>query len=92
MNTKSSIKLKQNKSNYISRKHLWKVWLQVTDLTSKKRNINWQTIERNRGVTFTIEFFCNSLFSAKSWQNPASIDGEEQNKKLPLLDIEPMTS
>ena len=37
--------------------------------------------------------FCyNSLFSAKSCQNPASIDGEEQNKKLPLLGIELTTS
>ena len=25
-----------------------------------------------------IEFFYNSLFSAKSWQNPARIDEEEQ--------------
>ena len=32
-----------------------------------------------------IEFFYNSSFSAKFWHNPASIDGEEQNKKLPLL-------
>ena len=38
------------------------------------------------------EFFCNLLFSAKSWRNPASIDGEEQNKKLPLVGIEPTTS
>ena len=29
-----------------------------------------------------LEFFYNSLFSAKSWQNPASIDGGEQNKKI----------
>ena len=27
-------------------------------------------------------FFYNSLFSAKSWQNPANIDWEEQNKKI----------
>ena len=24
----------------------------------------------------------NSKFPAKSWQNPASIEGEEQNKKI----------
>ena len=35
------------------------------------------------------EFFFISLFSAKSWQNPASIDREEQNKKLPPVGIEP---
>ena len=29
------------------------------------------------------EFFYNPLFSAESWQNPASIDEAEQNKKLP---------
>ena len=40
----------------------------------------------------SIEFFYNSPFSAKSWQNPASMDKEEQNKKLPLVDIEPTTS
>ena len=34
-----------------------------------------------------VEFFYNSLFSAISWQNPASIDGEEQNKKLPPVVI-----
>ena len=28
------------------------------------------------------EFFYNSLFPAKSWQDPAGIDGEEQNKKV----------
>ena len=34
-----------------------------------------------------------ALFSAKSWQNPASIDGEsEQNKKSPLVGIELKTS
>ena len=40
----------------------------------------------------SFEFFYNLLFSAKSWQNPATIDGEEQNKKLPLVGIEPTTS
>ena len=40
----------------------------------------------------SIEFFSNSSFPAKSWQDSASIDGEEQNKKLPLLGIEPSTS
>ena len=40
-----------------------------------------------------IEFFYNSHISAKLWQNPARIDGEEQNKKnCPLLVIEPRTS
>ena len=34
-------------------------------------------------LTETIEFFYNSLFSAKSWQTPDSIEGEEQNKNLP---------
>ena len=33
-----------------------------------------------------IEFFYNSLFSAKSWQNPASIDRQEQNKSCPSGD------
>ena len=28
-----------------------------------------------------IEFFNNSSFSRKSWQNTASIEGEEKNKK-----------
>ena len=37
-------------------------------------------------------FFYNSLFPAKSWQDPASIDGEEQNKKLPPQGIELTTS
>ena len=35
-----------------------------------------------------IEFFYNSLFLAKTWQNPTSIDGEEQNKKMPAVGIE----
>ena len=39
-----------------------------------------------------MEFFYNSLYPAKSWQDPANIDGEEQNKKLPLLGIELTTS
>ena len=42
--------------------------------------------------TSTIEFFYNLLFSCKSCQNPDSIDGKEQNKKLPLLGIELTTS
>ena len=29
----------------------------------------------------SFEFFYNSLLPAKSWQDPVSIDGEEQNKK-----------
>ena len=29
-----------------------------------------------------IEFLHNSKFPAKSWQDPASIEGEEQNKKI----------
>ena len=34
-------------------------------------------------------FFYNSLFPAKSWQDPASIDREKQNiKNLPLLGID----
>ena len=31
---------------------------------------------------YSLEFFYNSLFPAKSWQDPAIIDGEEQNKKV----------
>ena len=41
---------------------------------------------------YSIEFFYNPLFPAKSWLDPASIDGEEQNKKVALLGIEPTTS
>ena len=33
------------------------------------------------------EVFYNSSISAKFWQNPASIDGEEQNKKLPPVEL-----
>ena len=33
-------------------------------------------------ISTTVEFFYNSLFSAKSWQNPASIDGKEKIKKI----------
>ena len=36
-------------------------------------------------ICLSIEFFCNLLFSAKSNQNLASIEGEEQNKKITLL-------
>ena len=39
-----------------------------------------------------VEFFYNSLFSAKSRQNPASIHGEEQNKKFPLWGLNPQPS
>ena len=39
-----------------------------------------------------IELFYNSSISAKFCQNPASIDGEEQTKKLPPVGIEPRTS
>ena len=35
-------------------------------------------------INQSIEFFYNSSFPAKSWQDPASIYGEEQNKKLPI--------
>ena len=31
-----------------------------------------------------IEFFYNSSFPVKSWQDPTSIDREEQNKKVVL--------
>ena len=39
------------------------------------------------GVSFVarrvgFKFFYNSLFPVKSWQDPASIDGEEHNKKV----------
>ena len=44
------------------------------------------------GCILTFEFFYNSLFSAKSLQNPASIDEEEQNKKMRIAGIEPTTS
>ena len=37
-------------------------------------------------------FFWKWLFYVKSWQNPASIDGEEQDKKLAPVGIEPTTS
>ena len=40
----------------------------------------------------TVEFFYNSSFSGKSWQNLASIDGEEQNITLPPVRIESKTS
>ena len=39
-----------------------------------------------------IEFFYNLSFSAKSWENPTSIDRKEQNKKMPLVGIEPITT
>ena len=34
-------------------------------------------------------FFYNSSISAKYWQNPASIDGEEQNEKLSQRGLNP---
>ena len=34
-------------------------------------------------------FLHNSKFPAKSWQDPASIEGEGQNKKMSLPRIEP---
>ena len=34
----------------------------------------------------SLEFFCNLLFSAKSWQNSASLDGKKQNKN-PQLEL-----
>ena len=40
-------------------------------------------------LQFTFEFFSTSYISAKFWQNPASIDEEEQHKKLPPVEIEP---
>ena len=44
------------------------------------------------GLSYSFELFCNLSFSGKSRQNPASIDREEQNKKLPPVVIEPRTS
>ena len=45
------------------------------------------------GQLNTLEFFQNSSFPAKSWQDPASIDGEQQKKKkVPPLGIESTTS
>ena len=40
----------------------------------------------------TVEFFYNSLFSAKSWQNPANINRVEENKKIASVETEPTTS
>ena len=40
-------------------------------------------------VTITFEFFYNSLFSTKSWQNSASIDGKKQNKNCPQSVLNP---
>ena len=57
------------------RSSLWKLQVQKAD--------------DNPGcTTCSVEFFYNSSFPAKSWQDPASIDGEEQNKKVALLGIE----
>ena len=39
----------------------------------------------------SIEFFYNSLFSAKSWQNSASIDGEKQKKNCPQSGLNPQS-
>ena len=55
------------------------------------RNL-WHQLKGVHVPKKTVEFFYNSLFPAKSWQDPASIDREEQNKKLPLLRIECTTS
>ena len=38
-----------------------------------------------------VEFFYSWSISAKFWQNPVSTDGEEQNKILAILEIEPRT-
>ena len=38
-----------------------------------------------------IEFFYNSSISAKFWQNATRLDREDQNKKLPVIGIEPKT-
>ena len=35
-----------------------------------------------RNFIHTIEFLHNSKFLAKSWQDPANIEGQEQNKKI----------
>ena len=43
-------------------------------------------------VVHPIEFLHNTKFPAKSWQDPASIEGEEQNKKncpYPGLNLQP---
>ena len=40
----------------------------------------------------SFEFLHNSKFPAKLCQDPAIIEGQEQNKKLSLLRIEPTTS
>ena len=37
----------------------------------------------------SIEFFYNSLFSAKSWQNSVSIDRKKQNKNCPQSGLNP---
>ena len=39
----------------------------------------------------TLKFFYNSLFSAKSWQNSASIDGKKQNKNCPQSGLNPQS-
>ena len=46
----------------------------------------------NALVKNLLEFSYNSSISAKFWQNPTSIDSEEENKKLPPVGIEPRTS
>ena len=54
-------------------------------VSSAKRNYIEPVVE-------LFEFFHNSLFSAKSLQNPTSIDREEQNENMPSMGIEPTTS
>ena len=58
---------------------LMKCQLGVTSLQPK----NFQQYCLKETVLSNLfEFFYNSLFPAKLWQDPASIDGEEQNKKV----------
>ena len=41
-------------------------------------------------IVKTFQFFYNSAFSDQSWQNPASLDREEQNKKnSPCRGVDP---
>ena len=44
-----------------------------------------------KNVAHLIEFFYNSLFSAKSWQNSASINGKKQNKNCSRSGLNPQS-
>ena len=66
-------------------------WL--TDCNETYSGLAKAAMSQIRIVYYLFEFFYNSSISAKFWQNPANINGEEENKKnCSKGGIEPRTS